>query len=279
MAHQYSGRLAVIGGGIGGLGSTTARRLHSHGAEVVLLYAPFERDRVAETVKRVFGKESPEGVYTFETDITSEASVKDVFFNGIGALKTDAFPSILVNAAGYVSVQPLEETSAEEALKNFLPNLLGPLNCSNAFFHLYQRRAAELAGKKETGDVQRPPPSQPPPGRIVSIASQAAHVALDGHGAYCASKAGLLGLTRCQASEWGRKGITSNTVSPTVTWTPLAAKAWADEEKKARHLSEIPTGRFAVPDEVAAAIEFLCRDESGMINGSDVRVDGGFTIR
>ncbi|EXJ56405.1 hypothetical protein A1O7_06748 [Cladophialophora yegresii CBS 114405] len=296
MTNEYSGRLAVIGGGIGkrvqlhiqfnlqqnviftqhahvqagGLGSATARRLHSHGAEVVLLYAPFERARVQETVERVFGNASMEGVYTFETDITAEASVKDVF-ERIGDLKTDAFPSILINAAGYVSVQSLEETSAEEALKNFLPNLLGPLNCSNAFFHLYQRKAAEL--KKQTGEVS------PPPGRIVSIASQAAHVALDGHGAYCASKAGLLGLTRCQASEWGPKSITSNTVSPTVTWTPLAAKAWADEEKKAKHLSEIPTGRFAVPDEVAAAIEFLCRDESGMINGSDVRVDGGFTIR
>ncbi|KIW64854.1 hypothetical protein PV04_07160 [Phialophora macrospora] len=266
MAHPYSGRLAVIAGGIGGLGSTTAHRLHSQGAEVVLLYAPFERDRVQETVTRVFGKEPCEGVYTFETDITSEASVKEVF-NQIGGLKTAAFPSILVNAAGYVSVQPLEETSAEEALKNFLPNLLGPLNCSTAFFHLYQRRVGEAEAQP------------PPPGRIVSIASQAAHVALDGHGAYCASKAGLLGLTRCQASEWGHKGITANTVSPTVTWTALAAKAWADEEKKAKHLSEIPTGRFAVPDEVAAAIEFLCRDESGMINGADVRVDGGFTIR
>ncbi|KAJ9614995.1 hypothetical protein H2200_001069 [Cladophialophora chaetospira] len=268
MAQQYSGRLAIIAGGIGGLGSVTASRLHTQGAEVVLLYAPFESDRVQETVKKVFGNEVPERVHTFETDITSEASVKDVF-NQIGNLQTNASPSILVNAAGYVSVQPLEETSAEEALKNFLPNLLGPWNCSNAFFHLYQRKAAELRDKGETA----------PPGRIVSIASQAAHVALDGHGAYCASKAGLLGLVRCQASEWGSKGITSNTVSPTVTWTPLAAKAWADEDKKAKHLSEIPTGRFAVPEEIAAAIEFLTRDESGMVNGADLRVDGGFTIR
>jgi len=263
--------LDVTLGGIGGLGSTTAYRLHSHGAEVVLLYAPFERDRVRETLQRVFGSESPDRVHTFETDITSEASVKNVFDSQITGLKTDAFPSILINAAGYVSVQPLEETSADEAMKNFLPNLLGPFICSNAFFQLYQHRATTL---KESGKGEKPPP-----GRIVSIASQAAHVALDGHGAYCASKAGLLGLTRCQASEWGGKGITSNTVSPTVTWTPLAAKAWADEEKKNKHLSEIPVGRFAVPEEVSAAIEFLCREESGMINGADLRVDGGFTIR
>jgi NAD(P)-dependent dehydrogenase (short-subunit alcohol dehydrogenase family) len=67
-------------------------------------------------------------------------------------------------------------------------------------------------------------------------------------------------------------------VSPTVTWTPLAAKAWADEAKKEKHLSQIPTGRFSVPEEIAEAIEFLCRDSSGMINGADIRVDGGFTI-
>ena len=68
-------------------------------------------------------------------------------------------------------------------------------------------------------------------------------------------------------------------MSPTVTWTPLAAKAWADKEKRAKHMAEIPTGRFAVPEEVAAVIEFLCRDENGMVNGADLRVDGGFTIR
>jgi NAD(P)-dependent dehydrogenase (short-subunit alcohol dehydrogenase family) len=234
---------------------------------VVLLYAPFESDRVSETLTKVFGSASPKGVHTLETDITSEASVKDIFETQIPKLETDAIPCILVNAAGYVSVQPLEETSGDEAMKNFLPNLLGPFNCSNAFFRLRQRKLGEFIGDNT------------PPGRIVSIASQAAHVALDGHGAYCASKAGLIGLMRCQASEWGGKAITSNTVSPTVTWTPLAAKAWADEEKKTKHLSEIPTGRFAVPEEVASAIEFLCRDDSGMINGADVRVDGGFTIR
>jgi len=268
----YNGRIAIIAGGIGGLGSTTALHLWKLGASVVLLYAPFEASRVNETLKRVFDSETPEKVYTFECDITSESSVNDVFDQ---IAKLEGFPSILVNAAGYVSVQPLEETSAEEALKNFLPNMLGPFITSNAFFRLYQAKKAEAEADGKKGKA---PPPPPPGGRIVSIASQAAHVALDGHGAYCASKAGLLGHTRCMAGEWGPKGITANTVSPTVTWTPLAAKAWADEAKKERHLAQIPTGRFSEPAEIAHAIEFLCRDESAMINGADIRVDGGFTI-
>jgi NAD(P)-dependent dehydrogenase (short-subunit alcohol dehydrogenase family) len=269
MAQPYAGRLAIIAGGIGGLGSSIAQRLHSQGASVALLYAPFEKDRVSSTILKVFNSVEPERVSSFECDITSEQSVQNAIQNQISKTVNERnFPSILVNSAGYVSVQPLEETSADEALKNFLPNLLGPFITSNAFFKLYCKHASSLPSGQKS-----------PPGRIVSIASQAAHVALEGHGAYCASKSGLLGLTRSQASEWGPHGITSNTISPTVTWTPLAAKAWADEDRKNKHLSEIPMGRFAVPEEIAAAVEFLCRDESGMINGADLRVDGGFTIR
>lgn len=183
------------------------------------------------------------------------------------------FPSILVNAAGYVTVQPLAETSAEEARKNIVPNLLGPLIVSQAFHKMYttHRSAREFHINDKT--VSKPP------GRIVSISSQAAHVALDGHGPYCASKAGLNALTRVMALEWSPKGITSNTVSPTVVLTELGKKAWADPEKRKAMESMIPTGRFAVPEEIAAAVEFLCRDDSGMISGEDIRVDGGYTQR
>lgn len=219
-------------------------------------------------LESTFGDAEAGGVKTFECDITSESSVKSAFDSIASTTGPQAFPSMLVNAAGYVSVQPLEETSADEALRNFLPNLLGPFNLSNAFFRLYQAHRAKVSEQ-----------STAPPGRIVSISSQASHVALDGHGAYCASKAGLNGLTRCMANEWGSKGITANTVSPTVALTVLGKKAWANDAKRKAHLDQIPTGRFAQPEEIAAAIEFLCRDDSGMINGSDIRVDGGYTIR
>lgn len=175
--------------------------------------------------------------------------------------------------SGYVSVQPLSETSTKEARKNIMPNLIGPLIVSQAFHRMYttHRSAREFHINEKT--VPKPP------GRIVSISSQAAHVALDGHGPYCASKAGLNALTRSMALEWGSAGITSNTVSPTVVLTELGKKAWADPEKRQAMESMIPTGRFAVPEEIAAAVEFLCRDDSGMVNGADIRVDGGFTIR
>lgn len=254
----------------GGLGSATASLLRHHNAKLALLYAPSEAPRRDQVLQATFGSASPDGIRTYECDITSSSSVASAFADLLSSpssssSSSDAFPSILVNAAGYVSVQPLASTTAEEARRNILPNLLGPLIVSNAFYHLYTTTAH---------------PNKPP-GRIVTISSQAAHLALDGHGAYCASKAGVNGLTRCQANEWGRAGITANTVSPTVALTALGRKAWFGGgeagRKREEHLARIPTGRFVTPEEVAATVEFLCRDEAGMITGSDVRIDGGFT--
>lgn len=118
-----------------------------------------------------------------------------------------------------------------------------------------------------------------PGGRIVNLASQAGHVALHHHGPYCASKAGLIGLTKCMASEWGPHGITSNTISPGPVMTALGQKAWADQKQKDAYLAAVPTGTFAEPDEVARIVDFLCRDESSNINGADFRLDGGYTVR
>lgn len=263
----YEGRLVIIAGGLGGLGTSIAQELRAKGASLALLYAPFELSRRDSVLSSVFGSTSPDKICVVECDITAEDSVSDAFkMISRHAQSSNVFPSILVNAAGYVSVQPLIETSAEEARKNIMPNLVGPLLCSQAFYKLY-------TSSTPCGGTSKPP------GRIVSISSQASHVALDGHGPYCASKAGLNALTRCMALEWAPAGITANTVSPTVVLTELGKKAWADPEKRAKMEGMIPTGRFAVPGEVAGAVEYLCSDGAGMINGSDVRIDGGFTIR
>ena len=240
--------------------------MQKDGASLALLYAPFEASRRDEVLNKTFGSSSPSNVKTYECDITDEPSTEAAFDSIANDLKPDAFPSILINAAGFVSVQPIMETSAKEALANILPNLLGPFIVSKAFFNLYTSMKAKRGDKA-------------PPGRIVSISSQAAHVALPNHSAYCASKAGLLGLIRSQALEWGPHGITSNSVSPTVALTELGKKAWADDKKREDMLAQIPTGRFVQPHEVAVAMEWLCRDDQGMINGADIRIDGGFTIR
>ncbi|PWY75200.1 short chain dehydrogenase/ reductase [Aspergillus sclerotioniger CBS 115572] len=274
----FARRLAILPGGLGGLGSSIGKKLRQQGARLAILYAPFEATRRDQLLEVGYGElSSRDGIQTYECDITAPESVQSVF----SALEEDvlapsppaqssrAFPSILINTAGYVSLSDLELTPPEETVKHLHTNVLGPMLCSQAFARLYMTAA----------QVAQSSPSPPPPGRIVNIASQAAHVALHRHGAYCASKAALLGLTRSMASEWGGRGITANSVSPTVAWTALGQKAWGEDTVREAFLKTIPTGKFALPEEVADAVLFLCQDSSGMVNGADIRVDGGFTIR
>lgn len=260
----------------GGIGTATGRRLRAQGARLAILYAPFEASRREALLHDAFSaSELEQGeIQTYECDISSPASVQNAF----SGLENDfittekmprSFPSMLINTAGYVSLAKMEDTPPEETLKNLHTNVLGPMLTSQAFAKLYFRAF----------EVAKDSPSPPPPGRIVNISSQAAHVALHLHSAYCASKAGLNALTRSMASEWGPRGITANSISPTVVWTEMGKKAWADDTARNEYLKQIPTSRFALPDEIASAVDFLCQDSSGMVNGADLRVDGGFTIR
>ena len=259
-------RLAIIAGGVGGIGTVTAQALRSQGARLALLYAPFEKDKVQSALSS-YGHydEKTKEISTYACDITSPESVQSAF----DSISKDnaAFPSILVNAAGYVNLNPLETVPPEDTLRHLMINLYGPMLTAQAFARLYLARSQQHGKDKS------------PPGRIVNLASQAAHVALWHHGAYCASKAGLVGLTKSMASEWGGRGITANSISPGPVWTELGKKAWSDQKVREEYQAAVPTGKFAEPEEVARIVAFLCEDASGNINGDDIRLDGGYTAR
>ncbi|KAH1270271.1 hypothetical protein KXW35_007089 [Aspergillus fumigatus] len=269
-------RLAILPGGLGGLGSSIGKKLREQGAHLAILYAPFEAARREELLESGYGGGS-DAIRTYECDITAPSSVESAFhaleremIRASSSTQSDVvFPSILINTAGYVSLSDMEMTPPEETMKHLTTNIFGPMLCSQAFARLY------FAASKTAEASANPTP----PGRIVNVASQAAHVALPRHGAYCASKAALRRLTRSMASEWGGQGITANSVSPTVAWTALGKKAWGEDSVREAFLKTIPSGRFVLPEEVADAVVFLCQDSSGMVNGADIRVDGGFTIQ
>lgn len=253
----------------GGLGSSIGKKLQQQGARLAILYAPFEAKRRDELLESGYGGGSNlDEIRTYECDITAPDSVQSAFDTvhkemtapSSSSPTERAFPSILINTAGYVSLSDMEITPPEETLKHLTTNVMGPMLCSQAFarFYFAAAKAAESS------------PNPPPPGRIVSISSQAAHAALHQHGAYCASKAALLGLTRSMASEWGGRGITSNTVSPTVAWTTLGQKAWGEDSVREAFLKNIPTGKFALPEEVSDAVLFLCQVSSSDAIGMPV---------
>ncbi len=164
---------------------------------------------------------------------------------------------ILCNIAGLGSGTAAAEISKEEFDKVLQVNL-------NAAFYM-----AQIVGRRMIAAGRG--------GRIINMASQAGIVALFGHVAYSASKAGLLAVTRDLALEWGQYGITTNAISPTVVMTPMARDYWVGE-RGAAHLAQIPVGRFAEMDEVAMAACYLASDAATMINGANLVLDGGFTI-
>ena len=253
----------------GGLGSSIGKKLRQQGARLAILYAPFEAAQRDQLLEAGYGElSSRDGIRTYECDITTPEAVQSVFraleeevrapsAPSQSSRSSRAFPSILINTAGYVSLSDMEFTPPTETVKHLHTNVLGPMLCAQAFARLYMAAAQEVPSLS----------SLPPPGRIVNLASQAAHVALHRHGAYCASKAALLGLTRSMASEWGGRGITANSVSPTVAWTALGQKAWGEDTVREAFLKTIPTGKFARPDEVADAVLFLCQVGHGVTHG------------
>ena len=164
---------------------------------------------------------------------------------------------ILVNSAGIVALAPAEELTVRDWETTLAVNLTGAFLMCQAVGRIMLDQGR---------------------GKIINLASQAATVALLGHAAYCASKFGLVGLTKVLASEWAGRGVTANTISPTVVLTELGRKAWAGEKGEALK-TQIPTGRFAYPDEIAAAAIYLASSAADMVNGADLLVDGGYTIR
>jgi len=164
---------------------------------------------------------------------------------------------ILVNSAGLAVVGPAEELTVESWDLTMAVNLRGAFLVS-----------------QQVGRIMLAQGS----GTLISLASQAATIALPGHLAYCASKFGLVGMTKVLALEWAGRGVTANTISPTVVMTPLAMELWDSPEGEALK-AQIPTQRFALPEEIAAAAVFLASDAAKMINGVDLLVDGGYTIR
>ncbi|KAF4268434.1 hypothetical protein CNMCM8689_000066 [Aspergillus fumigatus] len=184
-------RLAILPGGLGGLGSSIGKKLREQGAHLAILYAPFEAARREELLESGYGGGS-DAIRTYECDITAPSSVESAFhaleremIRASSSTQSDVvFPSILINTAGYVSLSDMEMTPPEETMKHLTTNIFGPMLCSQAFARLY------FAASKTAEASANPSP----PGRIVNIASQAAHVALPRHGAYCASKAALFVL-------------------------------------------------------------------------------------
>jgi NAD(P)-dependent dehydrogenase (short-subunit alcohol dehydrogenase family) len=115
-------------------------------------------------------------------------------------------------------------------------------------------------------------------GKIINISSQSSILGHPEHAAYCASKAGVDGLTRSMASDWAQYNVQANSISPMVINTPMGRKVWGDQAKAKTMLDTLPVGRFGEVDEVACTVLYLASDASGLFNGKNFRLEGGASI-
>jgi D-threitol dehydrogenase (NAD+) len=241
------GKTALVTGGAAGIGAAIAAAYAAKGARVAVV-------DLNETVATQTAGGFPTESRGFGCDVTDTDSVRgtvDAVLDVFGRV------DILVNSAGVVHLAPAEELPEKAWDATIDVNLKGTFLMCQAV----GRSMLDAGG-----------------GVIVNMASQAASVALDQHVAYCASKFGVVGVSKVLAAEWGPRGVRVNTISPTVVLTELGRKAWdgphGDALKKL-----IPTGRFAYPDEIAAAAVYLASDAAAMVNGADLVIDGGYTIK
>jgi NAD(P)-dependent dehydrogenase (short-subunit alcohol dehydrogenase family) len=243
---DLGGKVAVITGGASGIGLAIAQLYASFGARVMIADRDLDAAQAAA--------ESVDGAEAVSCDVTSTTSVAAAVEH---VWATAGAIDILVNSAGVALLAPATELTDDQWEATLAVNLSGTY------------RMCREVGRRmlEQGS-----------GKIINLASQAASVALPDHVAYCASKFGVIGMTRVLALEWAGRGVTANTISPTVVLTPLGINAW-DNPKGEAHMAEIPVGRFAMPNEIAALAAYLASGAADMINGADLVIDGGFTIR
>ena len=245
-----SRRCAVVTGGARGIGEAITRELLAHGIDVVVA-------DLDETAIEQFRPPAPPGagVTLVRADVSREADwvgLLDVARSTYGPV------TVLVNNAAISPKRegrrtPTSEMNLDEWNTVLAVNLTGAF-LGAKFVHADMRAAGW--------------------GRIVNISSQAARTGARVAGIhYGASKAGLLGLTRTLAFEYGPDGITVNAVTPGRIMTPMAAVV-SDEVNQAMRRS-IPVGRLGTPEDTAAVVGFLVSEEAGFVNGATIDANGG----
>jgi NAD(P)-dependent dehydrogenase (short-subunit alcohol dehydrogenase family) len=270
-----SGRTAWVTGGASGMGRATALRLALAGANVAVGSLVASQRRVAlpdqnvhtpkdEALAQTAREIEEHGVVALALplDIGSQASVENFHAEIVRRLGP---VDILINAAGSSARKLMLDHPDEIWHRMIDTNLTGAFRAIRLCFPTMVERRF---------------------GRIINFASTAANVGYVRHSAYCASKAGLLGLTRCVALEGAEHGITCNAINPGWVATDsnysgceqeiaIAGLNITVEEYRSRIAAGLPQKRFLDADEVAALALFLCREEAAGINAEDVTIAMG----
>jgi NAD(P)-dependent dehydrogenase (short-subunit alcohol dehydrogenase family) len=243
VAADLSGRVALITGAASGIGRASALAFASAGAHVALM--DVDADGLAETAAAARKAGSRAEVLVADvTDLRAVTAAVDRAVHVFGRL--DAAHNNAGVPGPYV---PLDRYEEEDFLRILQVDLAGVWRCMRAEIRQMRSQGA---------------------GAIVNTSSMLGAAAMPDNGAYVAAKHGVHGLTRAAALELGGTGIRVNAIAPGVTRTGMTS-AVSDELLRA-----VPLGRIAEPEEIAAAVVWLCSPEASYITGSVLVADGGW---
>ena len=246
---MLEGKVAIVTGASRGIGRQIALFMAREGAAVIVNYngSAARAEEVVQEIRNAGGQAE-----AVQCNVSDYGKAQELINYVIGQYKR---VDILVNNAGITRDNLLMKMSEEEFDAVIDTNLKGAFNCTR---HVSRQMLRQKSG------------------RIINISSVSGVMGNAGQANYCASKAGLIGLTKSVARELGSRGITVNAIAPGFIDTEMTS-VLSEDVKKAMG-EQIPLRRFGRPEDVAEAAVFLASDKAAYITGQVLCVDGGMAM-
>jgi 3-oxoacyl-[acyl-carrier protein] reductase len=245
--YQLDGMTVLVTGGSRGIGAAVVEAAARAGADVAFSWvsARKQADGVAERARELGGR-----CVGYRSDVADPGQAARM----VSAVEADyGRLDGLVNNAGIMPISPFLEMDLDEWDRVLKTDLYGP-------YYVCRSVLPEMTARGK--------------GSIVNLSSRLGQVGAVDLAHYCAAKAGVIGLTKALAREFGSKGIRVNAVAPGPTWTDMGATGM-DGDVGRRRLAELPLGRFCEPSEVADAVIFLLSDAASLFTGQTLNPNAG----